>query len=431
MVHIHDDVKTQMIEDAAQVVAGLPGAAAQGILVTGDIAQSGTWEQYVVASRWLDELANRIKCPIHRVQMVPGNHDLDRKKLSTGGSQLLDFIRAGGPAEYEKVFSNPTDRATLLARFEDYGRFSFGYRCVLDEEAKYASNLRIEIGPDRWIRFVRLNSSLLCTGEERENPPELMIGSRQFTIPKKVREENIVLVHHPLHWYKDAADVRQYVRARARVFITGHEHNPKVDVETIVEGTDVLMLAAGAAVPFRSNETYTYTYNIIEFDWDEMNDALAVTMHPRAWNSLKTCFEADDKRLGGKDPRFILGSPNFRAYEEPVAINHAMVHAESLAEPVIDEVPAETAETEEGETPPMPPTVEGYELALLQFFRDLVESERLRILVELDAIPSDFDERMTQGVERMLFDWLVGEGRLPEINAQIKKLISEREERKR
>ena len=56
------------------------------------------------------------------------------------------------------------------------------------------------------------------------------------------------------------------------------------------------------------------------------------------------------------------------------------------------------------------------------------KSERLRILVELDAIPSDFDERMTQGVERMLFDWLVGEGRLSEIIVQTEKLLSERKE---
>ena len=429
-VHIHDDVKRMLIEDAAEVVAGLHGGAAQGILVTGDIAQTGAWHEYEAASRWLDELAERIKCPIHRVQMVPGNHDLDRKKLSVGGAQLLDYIRAGGAAEYEKVFSSPLDRATLLARFEDYGRFSFGYRCGLDEEAKFASNLRIEVGPDRWIRFIRLNSSLLCTGEEREANPELMIGTRQFTIPKKVGEENIVLVHHPLHWYKDAEDARQYVRARARVFISGHEHNPKINVETVVKGTDVMMLAAGAAVPFRSNDTYTYTYNIIEFDWNQKEDALMVTMHPRAWNPVNTCFEADDKRLGGEKPQFTLGSPNFRKCAHAVtdAADAPIANIDALTKPVADEVPTETAETKEGEMPPKPPAVEGYELALLRFFRDLVESERLRILVELEAIPLDFDERMTQGVERMLFDWLVGEGRLPELDAQIEKFISQRKE---
>ena len=244
--------------------------------------------------------------------MVPGNHDQDRTKLSIGGTQLLHYIRSGGPAEYEKVISNANDRSTLFSRFEDYGRFCIGYSCGLDEEAKFATNLRIEVGPDRWIRFVRLNSSLLCTGKERDDPPELMIGARQFIIPRNVGEENVVLVHHPLHWYKDAEDVRQYVRSRARVFISGHEHNPKVAIDEVDQGCDVMMLAAGAAVPFKSDDVYSYTYNIIEFEWDEKSDGLAVTIHPRAWNPKKTCFEADDKRLGGKKPRFTLGSPNFR-----------------------------------------------------------------------------------------------------------------------
>ncbi|MEH3036311.1 MAG: metallophosphoesterase [Sphingomonas adhaesiva] len=429
-VHIHDDVKMQLIEDAGELVASLPGGVAQGILVTGDIAYSGTAEQYDAAALWLDELAERISCPIHRVQMVPGNHDLDRNKLSIGGTALLDYIRGGGPAEYEKVISNPTDRATLLARFEDYNRFSFGYRCGLDDEAKFASNLRIEVGPNRWIRFVRLNSSLLCTGREKEDDPELMIGSRQFTLPRHVGEENVVLVHHPLHWCKDADEVRDYVYSRSRVFISGHEHDPKVDVVPVSDGCDVMMLAAGAAVPFKSDNVFTYTYNVIEFDWDEATDALAVTMHPRAWNPTGTCFEADDKRLGGKDPRFFLGCPNFKKAGPPAAGRPGDAVGGEIVErePIAEEVRAETAFVEQGEDPSVPPTAKGYELALLRFFRDLVESERLRILVDLDAIPPDSDERMTQGVERRLFDWLVNQGRLSDVVAMIDGKISERKD---
>jgi hypothetical protein len=316
-VHIHDDVKKQLIADAAEVIGRLRAGVAHGILVTGDIGYSGARTQYEDAGRWLDELAGSIHCPIHQVQMVPGNHDVDRSKLSIGGSQLLDYIRAGGAAEYERVVCNQADRASLLARFEDFGRFSFGYDCPLDGEVRYATNLRIELAPDRWIRFIRMNSSLLCHGNERDDAPELMIGARQFTIPRHPGEENIVLVHHPLNWYKDADDVRQYVRSRARVFISGHEHDPKVMVDHVKDGCDVLMLAAGATVPFKSDDVYTYTYNIVEFDWDEEADALTVTLHPRAWNPSGTCFEADDKRLGGSEPCFTLGSPNFRKHERP------------------------------------------------------------------------------------------------------------------
>lgn len=429
VVHIHNDVKKELIADATGVISELPAGVAQGVLVTGDIAYSGAREQYDAAGKWLDELAAGIGCPIHRVQMVPGNHDLDRKKLSVGGGQLLDYIRAGGAAEYEQVISNENDRATLFARFEDFGRFCIGYNCGLDDEAKYATNLRIEVGPNRWIRFVRLNSSLLCHGNEQEDPPELMIGARQFTIPRHLGEENIVLVHHPLHWYKDAADVRQYVRTRARVFISGHEHDPKVNIDQVGDGCDVLMLAAGAAVPFKSDDTYTYTYNIIEFDWDESTDSLAVTIYPRAWNPTDTCFQADGRRLGGKLPRFTLGSPNFRKVGA-LPTGSGQVPGphidEPSLEPMVELVPLESAQAAIGEIPPMPPDAEGYELALLRFFRDLYESERLQILVSLDAIPVGFDERMNQGVERRLFDWLAREGKLPEVISMIDGLIAKR-----
>ncbi|OQW76548.1 MAG: hypothetical protein BVN32_09005 [Proteobacteria bacterium ST_bin14] len=430
VVHIHDDVKRELVADAAAVVASLPESEVKGILVTGDIAFSGKAEQYEAAGKWLDALAAGIGCPIHRVQMVPGNHDLDRDKLSIGGSHLLEYIRQGGAADYEKVISNEDDRATLFRRFEDYGRFCIGYNCGLDLEAKLATNLRIEVGPGRWIRFVRLNSSLLCHGKEWLDPPELVIGERQFIIPRNVGEENVVLVHHPLNWYKDEAQVRDYVRSRARVFISGHEHNPTVKIDKVEDGCDVMMLAAGAAVPFKSNDEYTYTYNIIEFDWEDATDCLVVTMHPRAWNPKNTCFEADEKRLGGEEPRFTLGSPNFRKLGAAApAQGVARVTGEVASEPTVELVHAEDVEITAGEEPQMPPYVEGYELAMLRFFRDLYESERLKILVDLDALPAESDERMSQGLELRLFDWLARQGRLTEVVTMIDRLIDERDER--
>lgn len=430
VVHIHDDVKRELVADATAVVAALPASEVKGILVTGDVAYSGKAEQYEAAGEWLDALAGGIGCPIHRVQMVPGNHDLDRDKLSIGGSHLLDYIRQGGPAEYEKVVSNDDDRATLFRRFEDYGRFCIGYNCGLDLEAKLATNMRVEVGPGRWIRFVRLNSSLLCHGAEKHDPPELVIGERQFTIPRNAGEENVVLVHHPLNWCKDEADVRDYIRSRARVFISGHEHNPKVYIDEVENGCDVMMLAAGAAVPFKSNDIYTYTYNVIEFDWDATTDSLVVTMHPRAWNPKSKAFEADHKRLGGEEPCFTLGSPNFRKVgARPPADAVGTVADETSSEAAVELVPADNPGTSGGEEAPMPPDAEGYELAMLRFFRDLYEGERLRILVELDALPVGSDERMNQGLELRLFDWLARAGKLPKAVAMIDRLINERKER--
>lgn len=426
-VHIHADVKQQLIADAQHVVSKIAGGVAHGILVTGDIAHSGTWAEYEAAGEWLDTLAASIGVEIHCVQMVPGNHDLDREKLSFAGQKILDHIRAGGNEEYEAILKNPLDRATLFSRFEDYGRFSFGYNCPLNDEGAYASDMEVSLAPGRTLRFVRLNSSLLCHGKEQDEHPELMIGARQFTIPREDGIENIILVHHPLSWYKDQEQVRKYIRSRARVFISGHEHNPKVEVDHVEAGCDVLMLAAGATVPYHSDEVYTFTYNIIEFDWDEEIDGLSVTIHPRAWNAQRTCFENDEKRLGGKDPNYRLQSPCFRkaAYpEKPIGIpsaNNSLI----LDSKAVAIVPADEITTIE---PALAKTynTEGYETARLRFFRDLYEGERLRILVELEALSENFNERITQGLERRLLDVLVREGKLNGIEQMIDQLISER-----
>ncbi|XLF97639.1 metallophosphoesterase [Comamonas testosteroni] len=430
-VQTHTDVKLQLIADAANVVGSLPSKVATGILVTGDIVQSGKMEQYHDAGIWLDRLAEAIGCQKYDIQMVPGNHDLDRAKKSQSVDGLLPVIRAGDAADYENILNNDIDRAALFSRFDDYAKFSEAYNCPMDLHGKFTEKA-VELAPQRRIRFVRMNSALLCTGTEKQEPPELFIGARQFAhIPREKGEENIVLIHHPLSWFKDADDAKRYIRSRARVFISGHEHNPKVTVETVEEGSDFMMLAAGATVPFKSDDIYTYTYNIIVFDWDAAQDALSVNIIPRAWNAEYTRFEADDVRLGKADPHFILQSPNFRRAAKPPEETAASVGsgADALVavEVVTSDVPPPAPSRDPEVVPAMTPKEpDGYRLLLLRFFRDISEADRLRMLIEFNAVPDDLEEPITHSVEREFLDQLVDDGRLEDLNHRIDQIISAR-----
>lgn len=431
-VHIHNDVKQQLIADAKDFISGIDGGVPHGVLVTGDIAQTGQRSEYEVAAKWLDELAESIGVKINCVQMVPGNHDLDWSKLSFSGGQVLEHIRSGGVETFEEILKKQSDRAALFERFEDYDRFSFGYNCPLNTEGGYASSMQVNIAPGRAIRFIRFNSSLLCHGKERDEHPELILGARQFTIPRTNGVENIVLVHHPLNWFKDQDDVGDYIRSRARVFISGHEHNPKVVVENVEPGCDLMMLSAGATVPYKSSGEFTFTYNIIEFDWDEEIDGLSVTVHPRAWNRKRTRFEADNKPLGDNARNFRLACPYFRKSSVPCVTGTTQPVEFAIAMTDMSEAVAniETAsqETSDDCADYMPPNVEGYEIARLRFFRDLLEGERLRILFKLNALPEAFNDRMTQGMERKLLDNLAQDGKLSDVDNLINKMISERKE---
>ena len=175
---------------------------------------------------------------------------------------------------------------------------------------------------------------------------------------------------------------------------------------------------------------FTFTYNIIEFDWDEEIDGLSVTLHPRAWNSRRTRFEADEQRLGGKNPNFRLACSNFPKLEKPSASSASRTRSVSSLKtetttsgPTVSMIPLEPLE---GEPQAMPQNSGGYETARLRFFRDLFEGERLRILLTLDALPENFNEKVSLGLERRLLDMLVRDGKLAEIEKMIDHLIEER-----
>ena len=87
-------------------------------------------------------------------------------------------------------------------------------------------------------------------------------------------------MHHPLDWVQDFVDAGNYLRSRARVVFSGHEHNPSAKVEQIEDGTEVLMLSAGATVP-PEYEGPHYCFNIVEFDWDVQSERLKVRVSPR------------------------------------------------------------------------------------------------------------------------------------------------------
>ena len=50
------------------------------IVVTGDVAHSGQREEYDVARRFFDDVSKATGVPAERIFVVPGNHDVDRRK---------------------------------------------------------------------------------------------------------------------------------------------------------------------------------------------------------------------------------------------------------------------------------------------------------------------------------------------------------------
>ena len=307
---IHDDVKERLIDDAANLVMTHAGGRAAGLIITGDIAYSGKQEQYQRAGEWLDRLAEAIGCEKTAVQIVPGNHDIDRDGISSGCQLMLNQIITGGEAKLDEFLADELDREVLYGRFAAYRKFAEAYDCPLDKVGGLASDRKLELAPGRILRFIGLNSALVCSANDQKG--RLLLGARQHVLPRNPGEELVVLCHHPLNWLQDSEDARRYVRSRARVFVCGHEHQPSVKTKAVSNNGDLVMLSAGATVPPKAEGDYNYAYNLLIFDWDADADNLKMTILPRSWVPEDTRFDADTINFEASKQSFVVRCPNFR-----------------------------------------------------------------------------------------------------------------------
>jgi calcineurin-like phosphoesterase family protein len=403
----HDDAKACLIADARRQTKDMD---ITGIIVTGDVAYAGKREEFQQAGVWLDDLAAAVRCPKTEVQVVPGNHDIDRDHISDGTLLMIYKVLVEGEDKLDGFLQNTDDCEALYRKLSAYWSFAEGYNCFLDKAGGIASNKIFTLAPGRTLRFVGLNSALLCYAKEKEG--HLVLGARQRVLSNNEGEELVVLCHHPLNWFQDSKIARNYIKNRARVLMTGHEHKPSMSIDNVRDGRDIMYLASGAAVPPEANEKYRYTYNIITFDWDKDDEALTVTIRPRTWSEGDVDFVDDTELLGGDGPTFKLASPNYRAAAETEGLGPAAV-APAVKEADEATAPDDIVIVEESTVP------ERFALVLLRFFRDLTPAKRLEIFVKLEALPPNWTGGMNQAMERMIVDKLVRDGRIAQLEEEI------------
>lgn len=407
---VNDDVKARLIDDATGKIKTLaPDGTVSGIIVSGDIAFAGKENEYAQAAEWLDKLACALNLAANNVIVVPGNHDIDRDEITAGCRLMIANIAQVGESALDEFLKSDRDRELLYGKFKGYRPFAEGYNCPLDAKGGNAGIRTVKIAEGRQLRIIGLNSALLCSAVDKEG--QLLLGKRQRVLPPPTAgEELIVICHHPLKWLQDSEDAGRYVRARARILITGHEHSPAVRLEAKADGAQILHIEAGAAVPLQASERYNYTYNILEIAWDPDANGLVVYVYSRAWDDeLKSFAQREDPI------RHALRCDNFEKLEHHPKHTEIPPVAPPQTEPALTVQLTETA-------PGGAVVTDAHALVLLRFFRDLSSAQRITILVNLGALPEDWDDALTHATERQILDRLLQEGRGDEIGREIKKI---------
>ncbi|MCP4217435.1 MAG: metallophosphoesterase, partial [bacterium] len=214
------------------------------VAVTGDIAFSGTKEAYQKA----DKFFAKLKAILPDVQFlpVPGNHDLDRKKIKKSVASyktviddkaIEDFLEDQDEIDYH-----------INRRFAEYRTFADSLAPKLYKENHHY--FWVKDDPAHDVSFLGLNSAWSCEGEEDRG--KIALGYQQliYALKKAQCTRKVVLMHHPpVNWLKDLeGKTGTELFKQCRLLLHGHIHSQR---SMVVHDPDTVFLALGA------NASYT------------------------------------------------------------------------------------------------------------------------------------------------------------------------------
>jgi predicted phosphodiesterase len=263
------------------------------ILIGGDIAFSGKDDQYAVADAWISRLCDITNCRVENVLMVPGNHDVDRSKISLGLREIQREFKSKGSLEevnvtLEKYMSDIAFRPVLQTPLKNFDNFALKYGATPPEHKLFWEYF-IEYKNHK-ICIRGINSALVSNDEDHETTSKLAVGSMQCIISRRAQCINIVLCHHPPSWLIAGEEIENNLCARAALLLFGHVH-----AFSSRQINNTLILAAGAVQPGRFEPNWEPRYNIIELNLEEevTPPVLNIMLWKRAWNRSTLMFEGD------------------------------------------------------------------------------------------------------------------------------------------
>ena len=333
--------RTRMVRDARARIDTL--GAVDAILIGGDIAFKGDPREYQAAFTWFNELAEACGCPLARVFVIPGNHDVDRGVITrtpaTRNVQQAIKRAAANRRERElrTQFSDPDTGRALLAPLAAYNDFAKLFSCQVYPPEHLFWKQDLPLGGGVNLRIYGLTSPLLSgAGGQDDDRESLYLSPLQTVLDPVDDVVNLVLCHHPPDWFMDQDDVQDAFCARAAIHLFGHKHRQRV-----TQDPDYIRFAAGAVNPDRNEAGWQPGYNLIDLRLIGAGSdrALEIEAHMLQWQSNPEQYRAVLMRQGEPVVRHRIATPARR-------LGTAQVRGAAPIAPAAPEVPAADADVE-------------------------------------------------------------------------------------
>lgn len=386
-VTVHDldkNVRNELVLDANRVVSET--GPVTGVLVTGDIAFSGSEAEFEHATNWLRDFCRAIGCHEESVWLVPGNHDVVRDKTKRKLTRTLhQEVRKDGSdvdKELREILSDAQSAAALLEPLADYNKFAGRFGCSISADKHYwERDLRLACGTP--VRLRGLTSALVSNEEDRRTG--IVLGSAQAAVERAPGVLHMTLCHHPPDWLRDHDAVEDHLKSKVHIQLFGHKHSQRID-----EINGKVRLVAGAMHPERNEGSWLPTYNFLEISRRD-SDRIGLRVYQRQWNQSETNFVAWHDPNTGKDYRefFWSGFPAPTKTEPHSVMPHeaegAAVGASSPSSVVANTMTAK----DDAMSPPNYERRLTYRFLTLPFRHQITVAKNLDVLTDDDRVLSD------------------------------------------
>jgi hypothetical protein len=253
---------------AAALYSRLPSASSAFIVVSGDISQAGTVEEFAVAEKFLNDIKGHIlaekELPVEFV-ICPGNHDCVFEADPVREAVLKDI--------YSHVRRVPEGTIKKLCEVQtNYS--AFAHRMLSASSLIYSDPLwciqefAIE-GKTVWLDS--LNASWMSSIKEKPGViffPYEQPGYSEFKPTDS--DVRMAIMHHPLNWYSQAnyQGFKKYIHALEDVIISGHEHEGGVGMRSDSTVGECVYIEGSCLQDHRVKDS---AFNIFELDLEEFN----------------------------------------------------------------------------------------------------------------------------------------------------------------
>jgi len=263
-----------------------------GDIAYGEISSSPLSDQYEQAKTFLDELlavCGRSNIPLAKDHLfvVPGNHDVNRKRINSHAQAALTQWAKAAPdhalAINQEINDYSQEFKDAIRRLDEYAQFVREYLPhQQDAKGRHCYTNIVDINGLK-VGIAGFNSAWSCAGPEDDRTVWLAAEWQFNAALKEIghADVRIGLVHHPVDWLNEAdRDIAtRRISTDFHFWLHGHSHNAWV-----VPAQSHVIIAAGAVSAQANNE---FGINLVHINLSESQGTVDLHEHRAGGASWK------------------------------------------------------------------------------------------------------------------------------------------------